>query len=235
LVFRWQQLCQVSADLAAVLEKMVAPQVSDRYRDGMAVAEVIEKLSITPPSSAKVKQQPPVTTPASTLILDGSHKFLKSLMIGGAGLFGMFLLISVFSLVKTLLPKTPIINNSSTDGSSLSSSTTPSLTANNGNNDTKSRDDQKLSESELENKKKEIAGYDKTISINSQDADAYLKRGIAKFKLGNTQEAMDDFNKAISLAPKDARAYGVRGAAKLQSGNKQEAIDDYNKAISLDT
>ena len=70
LAFRWQHLCQVSTGLAAVLEKMVAPQVSDRYRDGMAAAEAIEKLSRKPPSSAKVKQQPPVTIQAPTPILD---------------------------------------------------------------------------------------------------------------------------------------------------------------------
>jgi tetratricopeptide (TPR) repeat protein/tRNA A-37 threonylcarbamoyl transferase component Bud32 len=239
LVLRWQHLCQVSSSLAAVLEKMVAQQVSSRYRDGMEAAEAIDSLSIAPPPAVTVIPKPSPTVPPvatqtpatiSGLFDFDRHKFLKFLMIGGAGLFGIFLLGNVFSL------KNSIINNSSIDTSSLPSSTTsPSTAKNNGSSDTNNLNDQNLTKSESESKKKEIAGYDKAIAINSQNIDAYLKRGIAKFKLGNKQEAMDDFNKAVSLDRKNAKAYGVRGAAKFVSGNKQEAIADFDQAISLDS
>jgi tetratricopeptide (TPR) repeat protein/tRNA A-37 threonylcarbamoyl transferase component Bud32 len=233
LVLHWQHLCQVSSSLAAVLEKMVAQQVNSRYRDGMEAAAAIERLSIAPPPAATVIPKPSVATQAPATISGffdfGHHKFLKFLMIGGAGLFGIFVLGSVFSL------KTPIINNASTGTASLSSSTTsPSTADNNSNNGTNTDSNPRLTESEIKKKKKEIAGYDKAITINSKDINAYIKRGIAKYGLGNKQEAIDDFNKVISIDPKYSRAYGMRGVVKNDLGNKKEAIADYDKAISID-
>jgi tetratricopeptide (TPR) repeat protein/tRNA A-37 threonylcarbamoyl transferase component Bud32 len=235
LVLRWQHLCQVSSGLAAVLEKMVAQQVNGRYRDGMEAAEAIDKLSIAPSPSSTVIPNP-VVTPAQVSASDwldfGRHKFLKFLMVGGAGLFGMTLLVSVFSLVKIFFPETPITNNLSTDVASLSSSNTPKSTVNNGNNDT--NNNRTLNASELESKEKEIVGYDKAIFLDPQDINAFINRGIAKYNLGNKQEAIADYSKAIAIDPKNAIAYYNRGLAKYDLGNKQEAIADYNKAISID-
>jgi serine/threonine protein kinase len=236
LVLRWQHLCRVSSGLAAVLEKMVAQQVSGRYQDGMEAAKAIEKLSIASAASTVIPKPLPIETPvviqtpalAANLLDFGRHKFLKFVMIGGTGLFGVFLLVNIF------IPQTPVINNSSTDVASLPSSTTTPAIINNGSNDTNNHSNRSLSKSELENKNKEIAIYDKAISINSQDINTYIRRGNAKFALGNSQAAIADYNKAISLDPQYARAYNNRGNAKFKLGNNQAAIADYNKAISLD-
>jgi eukaryotic-like serine/threonine-protein kinase len=40
LALRWQHLCEVSSDLAAVLEKMVAQQHNERYKDGLQYGTV---------------------------------------------------------------------------------------------------------------------------------------------------------------------------------------------------
>jgi tetratricopeptide (TPR) repeat protein/tRNA A-37 threonylcarbamoyl transferase component Bud32 len=232
LVLRWQHLCQVkiSPGLAAVLEKMVAQQVNDRYRDGMEAAEAINKLSVAPPPTATaIPKPPPVATPApaptSDLLDFGDHKFLKYLMISGGILVGVFGVFFVTSLVATLT--TPITNNSSTDAAS----STSLANENNGNNDTNRR----LTESELAIKKKEIAGYDKAIDINSQDIIAYVDRGNAKYELGNKQEAITDYDRAISIDSKYAVAYFNRGNAKYDLGKKQEAMADYDRAISIDS
>ncbi len=238
LVLRWQHLCQVkiSPGLAAVLDKMVAQQVNDRYRDGMEAAEAIEKLSVAPPpSNTAIPKPPPVATPTpapapnSDLLDFGDHKFLKYLMIGGGVLVSVFGVFFVTSLVATLT--TPGINNSSTD----TASSTSLSNENNGNKDTNVYTNRRLSESELETKKKEIAGYDKAIDINSQDVNSYINRGNAKSDLGKKQEAIADYKKAISIAPENAIVYYSRGLAKYELGNKQEAIADYNKAISLNS
>jgi tetratricopeptide (TPR) repeat protein/tRNA A-37 threonylcarbamoyl transferase component Bud32 len=229
LVLRWQHLCRVSPGLAAVLEKMVAQQVNDRYRDGMEAAEALEKLSVAPPPAATaIPKPPPVATPAPATTSDmldfGDHKFLKYLMIGGALLVGVFGVFFVTSLVKIATLENSSTNNSSTDAASSTSLSSE----NNGNNS------RRLTESESENKKKEIAGYDKAIAINFQDINSYIDRGNANSDLGNMQEAIADYDKAISLDPKKTIAYINRGNAKYDLGNKQEAIADYNKAISLD-
>jgi serine/threonine protein kinase len=237
LVLRWQHLCRVSSSLAAVLEKMVAQQVNDRYRDGMEAAEAIEKLSIAAVASTVIPKPLPIEAPvviqtpalAANLLDFGRHKFLKFVMISGTSLFGVLL------LVKILIPKTPIINNPSTDVASLTSSTILPVIINNGSNDTNNHNNRSLSKSESENKNKEIAVYDKTISINPRDVNTYISRGNAKFALGKNQQAIDDYNKAISLNSQYARAYNNRGNAKFALRSNQQAVDDYNKAISLDS
>ena len=44
-----------------------------------------------------------------------------------------------------------------------------------------------------------IADYDKAIGLNPNDANAYYKRGISKFKIWNFWDAIQDFRKAIKL------------------------------------
>jgi eukaryotic-like serine/threonine-protein kinase len=64
LALRWQHLCQVSAGLAAVLEKLVAQQPNERYGDGMLAGVAIDQFlaaqqpqSLTSPSPALPTQQ----------------------------------------------------------------------------------------------------------------------------------------------------------------------------------
>jgi tetratricopeptide (TPR) repeat protein len=227
LALRWQHLCRVSSGLAAVLEKMVAQQVNGRYRDGMEAAKEIEKLTITPPPAAKVVPKPSsVVTLAPAPSSDLPELFLK--FFGGVALFSVSLLVGVFWLTDFFIPKAPSINNLSTNVASLPSSTTPPSTANSGNNN------RNLTKSELENKKKKIANYDRAISINPKNVNAYINRGVAKHELGNKQAAIADFDRAISIAPKNAMASYNRGVVKYQLGKKQEAITDFDRAISLD-
>jgi eukaryotic-like serine/threonine-protein kinase len=58
LALRWQHLCQVSAGLAAVLEKMVAQQPNERYKDGLVAIDAVEKLLV-----ATQPQQPMMPSP----------------------------------------------------------------------------------------------------------------------------------------------------------------------------
>jgi serine/threonine protein kinase len=228
LALRWQHLCRVSSGLAAVLEKMVAQQVNGRYRDGMEAAKEIEKLSIAPPPAAKVVPNPaPAVTPVSAPTSDLLEFCLK--LFVGVALFSVSLLVGVFWLGGFFIPKVPSINNSSANVASLPSSTTPPSTANSGNNN------RNLTTSEFENKKKKIANYDRAISLDPKNVNAYINRGNAKYELRNNQEAIADYDRAISLDPKNANVYKNRSFAKFKLGNKQEAIADLDKAISIDT
>jgi eukaryotic-like serine/threonine-protein kinase len=60
LALRWQHLCKVSVGLATVLEKMVAQQPNERYKNGLIAVDVVEQLSVS------CQPQPPtVPSPAA--------------------------------------------------------------------------------------------------------------------------------------------------------------------------
>jgi eukaryotic-like serine/threonine-protein kinase len=60
LALRWQHLCGVSSDLAAVLEKMVAQQPNERYKDGLVAMDAVEQLLV-----ARQPQSPPMPSPVA--------------------------------------------------------------------------------------------------------------------------------------------------------------------------
>jgi tetratricopeptide (TPR) repeat protein len=62
------------------------------------------------------------------------------------------------------------------------------------------------------------------IEINSQDAEAYVRRGIAYRVQGNSDRAIADYSKAIEINPQDANAYFNRGGAFEAKGDRDRAI-----------
>ncbi len=80
---------------------------------------------------------------------------------------------------------------------------------------------------------KELAKYDRAISRNPKDADAYSNRGTAKSMMGDKQGAIADYDRAISLNPKDEWSYKARGNAKSDLGDNQGAIADFDRVISM--
>ena len=71
------------------------------------------------------------------------------------------------------------------------------------------------------------------MSLNSQNTESFLNRGLAYYKLGNYVNAIADYNQVIKLKPIDFRAYYNRALAKSESQHYQEAISDYNQTLSL--
>ena len=58
-----------------------------------------------------------------------------------------------------------------------------------------------------------ITDVDKSIQLDSDNADAYRNRGATKAALGDFEGAIVDFDKAIEIDPEDAEAYYSRGLA----------------------
>jgi len=75
--------------------------------------------------------------------------------------------------------------------------------------------------------------YKKAIEIDPNDADAYYKRGFARYMLGHNQGALDDLNKAIKLNLNDVDAYSIRGIVRFEMGDEQGGTEDYNQASSI--
>jgi len=79
-----------------------------------------------------------------------------------------------------------------------------------------------------------INEYDKAILLNSDDIEAYMKRGMSKCQLGDYNGGLDDLNNAIKLYPGYAYAYLNRGHIKAKMGYLKESEKDYKHAIELD-
>jgi tetratricopeptide (TPR) repeat protein len=73
----------------------------------------------------------------------------------------------------------------------------------------------------------------KAIELNPNSKEAYINRGVAKYRKRHYEDAISDYDKALELDPKDAEAYCLRGLAKHYFGDKDGACSDWKKAVEL--
>ncbi len=78
-----------------------------------------------------------------------------------------------------------------------------------------------------------LSAYDKTVSLDNKNADAYNNRGLVLSALKRHDEALGSFDMAIYLAPTLASAYNNRGATLRLKSRHQEALTCFDKAISI--
>ena len=78
-----------------------------------------------------------------------------------------------------------------------------------------------------------IKDFNKSIQLNSHDADAYYNRGITYSKKSEINHAIEDYTKAIELKPKLAEAYYNRGEAWLHMGQWEKAKSDLTIAKNM--
>ncbi len=79
---------------------------------------------------------------------------------------------------------------------------------------------------------KALADFSKTIQLDPQKADAYLKRGLIHFNNQQENEALLDFNKVIDLGGGHAQLYYYRGLILVKKGKTNEALNDFNEALT---
>jgi tetratricopeptide (TPR) repeat protein len=72
------------------------------------------------------------------------------------------------------------------------------------------------------------------ITTSPEDADAYIKRGMAYDAKGDYQHGIEDFGMAIKLRPTSPTPYTMRGGAYEQTGDRQRAIADFEKALEIE-
>jgi len=80
-----------------------------------------------------------------------------------------------------------------------------------------------------------VTAYTKAIELDPGCADAYLKRGVARFsaKKTNCTEALADLTEAIRLAPGNAEAYYRRGIINYYVINNEQGREDMETAAAL--
>ena len=64
-------------------------------------------------------------------------------------------------------------------------------------------------------------------------ADAYFKRGLARYKLRDNHGSIQDFTQAIRINPGFSRAYKGRGNSHYKIGNYRQAARDYTQATQI--
>ena len=91
-----------------------------------------------------------------------------------------------------------------------------------------------LGKVESENYIESIQLFNKSISLDSSNADAYVGRGHAKQMLGDNRGALQDANKAVKIDPRSVGAYIGIAIAKQELGDYKGAMQNYNMIIELD-
>lgn len=75
--------------------------------------------------------------------------------------------------------------------------------------------------------------YNQAILLNSDYAEAYSNRGLARQSKGDVDGALQDYNEAVRLRPDLATAFYNRGIARKVKRDIEGALQDYNDAIRL--
>ena len=78
-----------------------------------------------------------------------------------------------------------------------------------------------------------IVDYDRSISLDSTNGQAYIYRGDAKSNLGRHEEAIADHNRALQIWPDSWPAIVNRGIAYMGRGQFEKAISDFDEALRL--
>jgi tetratricopeptide (TPR) repeat protein len=79
---------------------------------------------------------------------------------------------------------------------------------------------------------KVIQNFNRVISKNPRNLDAYINRGIAYYRQGKYDQAITNYTQAIGIS-KNIHAYINRGIAYHRQSKYELAIADYNQALSI--
>ncbi len=91
------------------------------------------------------------------------------------------------------------------------------------------RGNEKTNKSEQQ---KVIQTYNRVISKNARDINAYINRGIAYYRQDKYDQAITNYTQALSIN-QNIHAYINRGIAYHRQGKYELAIADYNKALRI--
>ena len=75
-----------------------------------------------------------------------------------------------------------------------------------------------------------IEDYNKSISLNPNDAEAFNNRANIRMLFGDYNSAIDDYNLAIKLKENYSIALYNRGIAKIMTNKQGYACDDFKSS-----
>lgn len=78
-----------------------------------------------------------------------------------------------------------------------------------------------------------LVDYDKVLELDPDNVYAYYNRGNTRVWMGRYKEGYNDYTQAIKLDPEFVAAYVNRGVVQDELKNYRQAIIDYNRAVEL--
>jgi curved DNA-binding protein CbpA len=79
-----------------------------------------------------------------------------------------------------------------------------------------------------------VEDYTQALAKHPNFVEAYIKRGMARYKLGDDRGALQDCNEALRINPELVQAYYYQGRARYRLGYTQAAIEAYTQAIRIE-
>ncbi len=79
-----------------------------------------------------------------------------------------------------------------------------------------------------------VAGWQKALALNPEDAKAHLNMGYVMQQSGRLDEAIDQYRTALKINSSYAAAHTNLGIALVTAGKLDEGIDHYGMALALD-
>lgn len=235
----WRHRAQVSPDLADIIDKMIHPNVQERYQ---AASEVLEELQhlLEPPKILPLMLPVPAVATSLPKPQEFKYKlnFLKSRkLIILAGLVGLILIILGFSLSFNSKHQAKHLKNrgveKATSGDQQAAIQLYNQAIQLNPNDAEAHYKRGNINYELGNLDAAITDYTKTIQLQPDYANAYYNRGLVYYDQQAYQSAIQDYNQLIKLKPNDSEAYYKRGLVYFTLKNHTQAIEDYTQAIRL--
>jgi tetratricopeptide (TPR) repeat protein len=78
-----------------------------------------------------------------------------------------------------------------------------------------------------------VQAFDKSLALNSSNADALSAKGYCLYSLGRYDEAVQVYDKAIAINPDYAEYWYGKAGALVKLNKNQEALAAYDKAVEI--
>ncbi len=78
-----------------------------------------------------------------------------------------------------------------------------------------------------------MAGCDRILETNPENAEALVKRGDILHQLRRYDDAVHSYNRALKIQPRDKDALNRRGNALLELNRHEEALESYDSALEI--
>jgi serine/threonine-protein kinase len=233
----WYQYAQTESPLVGILNKMVHPEVQQRYHNA---TEVLDDLKFLTDGALAISSCSAELTTAETHVAtrQGLKRPRGRWLVGGAiatvttlALLGViYAQIPQRLLAQYFLQRASAQIQQGQEQEAIATYTRaiqnhPSVAAH-------------IQRGQLHhqsgNWQAAQADFSRAIELRPDADEAYYYRGNIRYEVGDRQGALEDYTQAIRLNPAYAPTYVNRGSVRAELGDEEGALADYTQAIQQD-
>lgn len=200
----WPRSIPVNPPLAAIIDRMVHFDSTQRYQTAEAILADLQKLSGKKAAIVRTVVPPvPMPRPQTPVVKRLRWQIPKGLFLWvGLGFTTLFLLALIGGVPQTLMARYFF--------------------------------EQGRLQSRAGQERKAIAAYNRVLHWQPNAAHAYYQRGVTYARLGESSAALADLTRVLHLNPENGEAYYQRGNLRLKLGDLRGAKVDYTQALRFD-